>query len=361
MVRVFRKSLAVAFSTAMLAGCAQIGAPVPPSLELPKPVNDLRGARKGDKVHLSWTTPARITDGQTIQHLGPTRICRSLQVPITQCDVVVGKIPPSPGSPAKGVAEYTDRIPPELLKAEPTALASYAIEVLNSNGRSAGLSNAVTVPLFPTLAPPEKLAAQVTPQGVQLAWSWPADVPPASLLEFRLRIYRRDESGKSENRAGEVSLRDNSTPKFLDQSLEWEHTYYYRASFVSVASDPGKDELEVEGGNSPEVKVFLHDIFPPAAPSGLEAVFSSVGQPNFIDLTWAPNTDAELAGYNVYRREEGGQPGKINPELAKIPAYRDRDVHTGKKYFYSVTAVDLRGNESAHSEESSESVPATNE
>ena len=353
--------LALTFSTAMLAGCAQIGAPVPPSLELPKPVTDLRGTRKGDEVHLGWTTPTRITDGQTIQHLGPARICRSLHVPMTQCDTLVGEIPPASGHSAKGANDYRDRLAPALLKADPTALASYAVEVLNSNGRGAGFSNQVTVPLFPTLPPPPKMAAQVTPQGVLLEWSWPDPVPRASSLEFRLRIDRRDENGKVESKAGEVSLRDDAEPKFLDQSLEWEHTYYYRATFVSVASDPGKGALEVEGEDSGEVKVFVHDIFPPAAPAELQAVFSSVGQPDFIDLTWAPNSDSELAGYSIYRREEGGQPVKINSELATIPTYRDRGVEPGKKYFYSVTAVDLRGNESAHSEESSESVPAANQ
>jgi fibronectin type 3 domain-containing protein len=89
----------------------------------------------------------------------------------------------------------------------------------------------------------------------------------------------------------------------------------------------------------------------------LQAVFSGVGQQPFIDLTWAPNTDADLAGYNVYRREEGGQPVKINTELVKTPAFRDTNVQSDQTYFYSVSAVDLRGNESRRSEETSESVP----
>jgi fibronectin type 3 domain-containing protein len=40
-----------------------------------------------------------------------------------------------------------------------------------------------------------------------------------------------------------------------------------------------------------------------------------------------------------------------------MPAFRDAQVVSGKNYFYSVSAVDLRGNESARSEETSESVP----
>jgi len=73
-------------------------------------------------------------------------------------------------------------------------------------------------------------------------------------------------------------------------------------------------------------------------------------------LVWAPVTDVDLDGYNVYRRQEGSAV-KINAEPLKTPAYRDVSVASGKKYLYSVSAVDVRGNESAHSEEAGESVP----
>jgi fibronectin type 3 domain-containing protein len=92
-------------------------------------------------------------------------------------------------------------------------------------------------------------------------------------------------------------------------------------------------------------------------PSGLQAVFSGPGQQAFIDLIWAPVTDADLAGYNVYRHEPGSTPEKLNSDLVKAPAYRDMKVVKGRTYIYSVSAVDVRGNESARSEEASESVP----
>ena len=74
-------------------------------------------------------------------------------------------------------------------------------------------------------------------------------------------------------------------------------------------------------------------------------------------MIWAPNTDLDLAGYNVYRHEPGTAPVRLNPELVKTPAYRDTAVVPGKTYAYSVSAVDLRGNESARSEEAAESLP----
>jgi fibronectin type 3 domain-containing protein len=65
-----------------------------------------------------------------------------------------------------------------------------------------------------------------------------------------------------------------------------------------------------------------------------------------------------LAGYNVYRHEQDGQTVKLNSDVVKTPAFRDAEVVAGHQYFYSVTAVDVRGNESSRSEEASETVPS---
>ena len=86
-------------------------------------------------------------------------------------------------------------------------------------------------------------------------------------------------------------------------------------------------------------------------------MYSGPGQAPFIDLLWAPVTDADLAGYNVYRRENEARAAKINGDLVKTPAFRDTAVTPGKSYAYSVSAVDERGNESPRSEEASETVP----
>jgi hypothetical protein len=158
-------------------------------------------------------------------------------------------------------------------------------------------------------------------------------------------------------------------PSLMDQTFAWEKQYEYWINVVTdVQVNPHActnqaipsacvDHAEVEGDDSPYQSVFTHDVFPPAVPSGVQAVFSGPGQKPFIDVIWAPDTEADLAGYNVYRHEPGIQPAKINNDLIKSPAYRDANVLSGQNYFYSVSAVDLRGNESAHSEETSEQVP----
>ena len=180
-------------------------------------------------------------------------------------------------------------------------------------------------------------------------------------VAYKLRIYRREQGGKHpDTRLSDLNLVECSPTQpaqFLDQTFEWEKSYDYHASVVTVVSQPGKAEAEIEGDDTPAVQIFAHDIFPPAVPAAVQAVFSGVGQTPFIDLVWSPGTEPDLAGYNVFRHEEGGQPVKLNSELVKTPAYRDTNVQSGKKYFYSVSAVDERNNESARSEEASEQVP----
>jgi fibronectin type 3 domain-containing protein len=70
-----------------------------------------------------------------------------------------------------------------------------------------------------------------------------------------------------------------------------------------------------------------------------------------------PSPSSDIAGYNVYRWEEGTAPAKISGELLKTPTWRDANVVPGHRYDYAVTAVDIRGNESARSQPASESVP----
>jgi fibronectin type 3 domain-containing protein len=92
-------------------------------------------------------------------------------------------------------------------------------------------------------------------------------------------------------------------------------------------------------------------------PPGLQAAYSGEGQKPFIDLIWAPVTNVDLAGYNVYRSEGNGSPVKLNADVVRSPSYRDTQVISGTTYTYSISAVDVRGNESQRSEEASESVP----
>jgi len=393
------RKLVVALAPLVLAGCAAMGPPRPPSLELPKPPTDLRAARKGDKVVLTWTVPALTTDHQGVRSLGATRICRGSEPVLKECGTAVGEASPvasavpvpvterasraphgaasKSNSGQRVAASYTDNLFSGSVRPEASGFASYAVEVLNANGRGAGLSNSARVPLARTLPAPADFSAQLTGQGVVLSWTAAPGAPqnragepvlsgaegsPAPtrpVVSYVYRVYRRTEGSKA-NLVGETPVLGEMNLSLTDASIEWERTYYYHVEAVTVVSgDVAADrkKIEIEGDDSAEVKVFAHDVFPPAVPAELQAVFSGPGQQAAIDLVWAPVADMDLAGYNVYRREAGGAAVKVNGALVKTPAYRDANVATGKTYLYSVSAVDVRGNESARSEEAGETVP----
>ncbi|HKQ85727.1 MAG TPA: fibronectin type III domain-containing protein, partial [Candidatus Acidoferrales bacterium] len=69
-----------------------------------------------------------------------------------------------------------------------------------------------------------------------------------------------------------------------------------------------------------------------------------------IDLSWAINPETDLAGYNVYRSEKADISGtQLNSQLLPTPAFRDMNAVPGQSYYYTVTAVDRTGNQSAPS------------
>jgi hypothetical protein len=346
---------------ALLTACGTPGVPLPPSLELAKPVTDLRAVRKGDKVYLAWSEPTQTTDRQNIRHTGLTSVCRGLDPGLPTCETLVGHVPPSQVAPAsnknapggaKAQANFVDTLPRAIQEQTPTGEITYAVSAMNAARRSAGFSNRVQVPAAPTLSAPGDFKVQLGAEGVTMTWT-PVTEPHVSGLTHFYRAYRREAGSKTDSQAGSAPITSST---ISDQTFEWEKTYDYRLTVVTIVSRSG-GEFQIEGDDTPIVQLIAHDVFPPAVPSGLQAVASGVGQSPFIDLIWTPNSDADLAGYNIYRHEEGAAPVKLNSQLAVTPAYKDSAVAAGKTYFYSISAIDLRGNESARSEEASETMP----
>ena len=345
----------------LFSACATIGPPQPPSLDLPKPPADLRASRKGDRVTLTWTDPIVTTDRQTVRKNGPTWICRGAGV-LEECGTPRAEMPAKSApafenrSKSNTQSTFTDTLPVQIQSDVPDASITYAVESLNPDKRGAGPSNQVHIPLLHTLPPPADFQAEVTNQGVRLSWNANVTEYPDS-IHYLVRVYRRQEGSSDVNVVGEVPLTADRTYSLIDSAFEWQKTYEYRADTLTSADQPGKPAVQVEGPDTPEVKVFANDVFPPSVPTGLQAVFSGPGQAQFIDLVWAPVPDGDLAGYNVYRHDEGSEPLKLNADLLTSPAYRDFNVTPRQRYSYSVSAVDLRGNESARSDVASEAVP----
>ncbi len=355
-----RKAILVAAigCAALLTSCATPGAPMPPSLQLPRPIEDLNFARKGQHVVLTWTPPTQTTEHIGLRHLGATYICRTVgRYPVAGCDMLKRLTSADVATVTdkkREVAIYQDVLPQNLIS--PTGFSTYSIEVFNDRGRSAGLSNQVRVPLAPTLAAPQDLSGKVTKQGPVLTWTCEATAAPAGLT-YLYRVMRHLQGVPAFSAIDDLAAAPHVT--YVDQGFEWQKQYEYKVVPITQIAGTAGSPLEVEGEDSPVITVQAVDVFPPAQPTGVQAVFSSVGQKPFIDLTWIPNSETDLAGYDVYRHEEGTQPVKLTAQPVQAPSFRDNNVRAGAKYFYYVVAVDARGNQSPPSEEASETVPAT--
>jgi hypothetical protein len=344
----------------VLSGCGVPGAPLPPSADIPRFVGDLKAARKGDTVTLTWTVPTETSDGELIRKPGKMLVQRALSSG-TNSDLHFQTISELPLQPAlkeghgdQAVAKDTLS---DILRSGTADFAVYMVLAQGHNGKSFGLPNRVSVPLVPNLSPPQKVSANPVPTGVKISWEGPGFTQTTSRkrAQYAYRLMRRLQGAKDPVVVTQLNP-DDPAKSFIDTTIEWEKNYEYWIVSVTLWQD-GNRKGEIEGEDSPVVKVLAHDSFPPANPSGVQAVFSPAAQNSFIDITWTANTEPDLAGYNVYRHSAKEPPVKINLELIKTPRFPDTQVQPGKKYFYSVTAVDLRGNESGKSEETSETVP----
>jgi hypothetical protein len=246
----------------------------------------------------------------------------------------------------------------------------------NRRGRSAGLSNAAVVLAGQAPAPVVGLAAEVRKSGVGLGWN-AGDLHDGVRLERTLLNPPASKAGQ--DNANQDSSRDSKKGplgapeqplhqnlivasdegRALDKDITFGQTYEYRAQRVAqVDADGGK--VELDGEWSAPVRIEAADVFPPAVPTGVEAVATAAtaDTPASIDLNWQPVTDADLAGYFVYRREADTPWRRISGEQPVVgPAFHDTQVTAGHKYTYGVSAVDHAGHESTRSADAEETVP----
>jgi hypothetical protein len=352
----------------LLAGCGTPGAPLPPSLHLPTPVTDLKAERKGDKVTLTWTAPVETTDGQGIRSEGTVLVCRALQTPSAAgCREKVGQLPLMPANTQANRRQVlVDDLGPAIAGNDPRDFFIYNVIAANGRGRSAGPSNPATVFLAPSVAP-LSLDARVVRGGVELRTNI-IPPPPTSKLrtEYSYRFTRNDgtntvvlangplqqgEPLKSES--GENLAIVDRAFILTDTTMTWERPYTYTVTGITrvLSRDGSKILEEFEGEVSAPLKITPHDIFPPAAPQAVQAVYST----GFIDLAWHPNTESDIAGYNVYRGDE-----KLNVQPVTASAFRDdklQGIAPGAELVYYVTAVDTQGNESPRSQSATERIP----
>jgi hypothetical protein len=345
------------------------GAPLPPSLNLAVPITNLAATRTGDQVSLAWTMPKKNTDKLLLKGDVQVRVCRKEGA--TGACAPAGDLQVAPG--AEGA--FTESLPQALTQGAPHVL-SYFVELRNRNGRSAGFSNAAVVLSGEAPGPVTGLVAEVRKAGVVLRWSPAAPDAAAAAIRLHRKLLTPQSEKKSTGENGplggvlapapepvEQNLlvdSDGKSPvRALDKDARLGETYEYCAQRMARVTVDGQT-LELAGPLTAPLRVEVRDVFPPVVPVGLAAVAvagENGGEPA-IDLSWQPDTETDLAGYIVYRREGNADWLRISPAEPVVgPAFYDAHVLVGHSYSYVVSAIDQSGHESGQSAEAAETVP----
>lgn len=392
-----RQRLAVASVTLLVTatvGCASPGPPRAPSLNLPDIARDVTADRIGDEVVLRWDTPTKNTDRLDIKGPITAEICRAPVVAVSLASPSNPAAPPActvvKRLPVQSGPTQAVDVLPHTLTAGPAVLLAYRVQLLNVNGRSAGPSKVAFA--VAGSAPPlvEQLKATPVRQGVMLEWQ-KTDSTAEVVLDRRLvgpdgvplgPVPVKVSPPKTTSKSRKLPPPSAATPKpqphsmapatpaeirlktpsqsadsggTLDETTRIGEGYSYTAQRVRSVTLDGHT-LQLRSAVSSPVVFVSHDIFPPLVPTGLEAVpGGATAADRSIDLSWTPNTEADLAGYSVYRQEVtssgevAGTAARLNSTPIVGPAYRDQTVVPGRRYSYRVTAMDASGNESAPS------------
>ena len=330
----------------MVAGCGLVAAPQPPSLKLPEPVSDLTAQRAGNQVVLRWTMPKRATDQVLLVGKQTAVVCRSEGS--APC-VVVGKAGFAPDAAATFITTL-----PAALTSGPLRPLTYTVELENGLGRDAGPSNAAMTAAGAALPQITDLRARAQADGIVLSWA-----PTGAERMVRIKRALVEKKGPAKMSVpAEQTLEFTGTDqgRVFDPDATLDHTYTYTAQRIAKLVVSGQT-VEVASAPSESMTINARDLFPPAVPSGLEAVADP--EVHAIDLSWKPDTEADLAGYRVYRRKAGSSAAlvRISEAVDAVPSLRDATVAAGQRYAYSVSAVDRDGNESALSAEVEEALP----
>ena len=209
----------------------------------------------------------------------------------------------------------------------------YLLRGVARGGRPGQPTSRIVVPLVDPPPAPGALSGNFTERSIVLDWMPPVAEPGGAAIAFN--VYHANASEPAINPAPVAE------PKFEVSSADFGREQCFQVRSVQVLQNVG-----IEGAASPPVCVTPRDIFPPAAPQGLNLLVLE----GAIELVWDANTEPDFAGYTVLR---ASAPGETLRPLTPVPiretTFRDTSVASGTHYVYAVVAADRAGNVSPQS------------
>ncbi len=283
-----------------------------------------------------------------------------------------------------GPSIAVDRLPPDLVaEGAHGAVIAYRIRLLNSSGRSAGVSAAVLIPAGPPVEGVSGFRAVQTRSGVVLEWRREGEGKVEVVRTLAGGVAVDQAAARATPRKGMLPGRSagpstlvrlegggaepgGQAAGILDASAAPGTGYIYQAERIRPMR-VGGETVMVRSEPTLPIEVGMRETFPPMPPTGLVTVpgLRDLGGGKMaatLDLSWQPNSEADLEGYQVYRTDLGPArpektPRRLTAKPVQGPAYRDMEILAGERYEYRITAVDHSGNESRPGDPEEDSIP----
>ncbi|NQT24930.1 hypothetical protein HQ585_06230 [candidate division KSB1 bacterium] len=222
----------------------------------------------------------------------------------------------------------------------PDATYRYRVTLVDRKGKSVDSKERDVLVQEKTPTPVRSLTCRQEQMSVVLEWDYPQWSGDMTDLVFQFLLFRSHANSPFERIHDHPILRLEGFPlQYVDREIEFNRIYTYRM----VA-------LDAAGLISESVDIVLNtqDNIPPKHPDGL----ITEGLGNGVSLSWNHSKESDVAGYHVYRWNAGEKDSVLITD-SLIPAgqvqYVDSTAAMAISYFYAVSAVDMAGNESPHS------------
>lgn len=189
--------------------------------------------------------------------------------------------------------------------------------------------------ITPPLAPSGVKATALSATSLRVSWNANSE---SDLVGYQ--VYR--DSSATGSFTDRIATVTGAT--YFDNTglTEWTQ-YYYKVLAYDNAPTPNLSAL-----STPAVLGIPNA--PPVAPTGLNVANPTPAPGRTLVITWNANTDADLAGYNLYvASADTGPYAKVNSSIivkTDTPSYTHTGLTDNTTYYYKVSAVDTYGAES---------------
>jgi hypothetical protein len=361
-----RKSgTALVLAAALMAfpSCGKKGPLLPPLVRIPQKIEALTLCQRGESILLEWTNPSAYMDGSPLAGISEVEIwlLERATVPGQERPAVTREQFAKEARLALLITRQEfvrhlksrdkDKPPLSLRAAVPIpremvnrSVFFFGLRVIDSRGKPSDFTDLVQWDPIAVPLPPAGLRTRLFEDRVEVSW----EAPPGNIDQSAPAVHKGYNIYRAE--AGQDPALLNTTPVqaflFEDRHIVPGTTYLYFVRATVSEAVPYS-----ESGDSESAKIEARDTFAPAQPARLQAVAAA----GLITLLWDANGEIDLAGYRVWRRQEGKADFVLlTPQAIAENTYSDAEVEKNVRYEYAISALDRTGNESEKSEVVSE-------